>query len=522
MSKQKPKPVASGDQEKARPSDSSAELVAGEIVRLGKDEMNLVEYPFAVLWKGSEKDAIISSEWETRHPISGKMLKAKWCVLGHPQMGLPRASDELVYLVLMELTREAGMQRTVFFSRYDLLKRLGWRHDPPQYRMLDDAFKRLQSVKIQADNAYWSAKDKSFRNVGFSLIEVYDLQAEKPGRKSAQSELPVSYFTWNEVIFASFQEGYLKSLDLNFALALKGDLSLRLYRYLDKKSYDGRPDFEIELEALCARHLGMKPAPYPSKLKERLKPAHDELMARGFLSGFEYEPMKTRKGEKVRYLFAPRAKSLSPAEAPTSTATPGEPNVARPAGEQLSLGRIFESASPSPASRDLDDLDTLPVEEVDLLSRLLGLKISPEVARELLRATPPDVLRLQLDCLADRGPKDPAAVLVKALRQGWEAPAKYLERVGAQERAEIARTARESAQVAKAAQKAATALKTAFQEQKAAEMDALWEKLDVETQKSIDQEAVQRLGVLGTPGRAQAGLLAMRRALLRERADLKN
>lgn len=170
------------------------------------------------------------------------------------------------------------------------------------------------------------------------------------------------------------------------ALSLKGDIALRLYRYLDKQSYDGRGRIEIELETLCERHLGVRAARYPTTLKERLKGAHDELIEREFLQSVGYEPMKSKKAEKICYSFPSKTPALPEAESDNPSA---EPESEAP-----------PEAKPAP----------------DLLQRMLDLKISPDVARELLASTPSEALCLQLDCLRDRKAKDAAAVFVKAMR----------------------------------------------------------------------------------------------------------
>jgi hypothetical protein len=324
-----------------------------EIIRPGKDEMNLVEYPFAALRREDGDAAVIEIEWENRHPVSKKAVKASWRVAGDPKWGLPTSADERVYLVLMELSRESGFNSpTVTFSCYDLLKRLGWPDNQKHYDMLREAFERLKSVNIITRNAFWHHAHKSFVNTGFSLIEVYEILAERPGRKKTgareqralQGELSTSYFKWNEVMFSSMQAGFLRTLDLNVALSLRSSIGLRLYRYLDKKSFGGRSAFEVDLAVLCERHLGMKSNPYPSKYKERLKPAHDELLARGYLESVEYEPMKTRRGEKVRYAFAGRPDSeLGPGLDPDSLAD---------------LRDVLDSAPDDPED-DFEDLDDL-------------------------------------------------------------------------------------------------------------------------------------------------------------------
>ncbi len=446
---------------------NQTELVPYEIIRAGKDELNLIEHPFASMWDKEAPGAVIYHEWETRHPVTGKTVKASWRVAGDPDMGLPKPSDERVYLVLLELTRESRFQnQIVHFTRYDLIKRLGWSDKLQSYQMLNDAFKRLQSVKIQAENAFWEPRAKSFRNVGFSIIDNFDILNEKPGRKSKkslQTELPMSYFRWNDVMFSSFQAGYMRTLDLNLALSLKGDIALRLYRYLDKKSYDGRRHFEIELETLCERHLGMRAARYPSKHKERLKGAHDELIERGILLSVGYEPMKTKKAEKVCYVFPSKFSAL-----------PED-----------------ERDNPPVENKTQSPLKATP--ECDLLQRMLDLKITPDVANELHKTVPAEQLTLQLDCLSDRAPKDLAATFVKAAREGWAPPAKYFERQEAAERAKKARAVQEMAQAQKVAQTAVKREEQASQEQEAAALDEMWNTLDESVQSRLEQQVRERL-----------------------------
>lgn len=476
-------------------------MLRGE--RIGKDEMNLAEHPFASLWKSEGHSATIRHEWEARHPVTGRTLKAFWRVEGSPEMGLPTASDERVYLVLMELTREAGFenQRITFVQR-DLLQRLGWPTDAPHYQMLKDAFARLNGVTITTQNAFWNPRAKCFSTQGFSIIDSYEILNETSGPKPERAQPnrePRSWFKWSDAMFESFQNSNIRSLDLSLALSLKRPLSLRLFRYLDKKTNGERATFEISLRELCEQRLNMAVDGRPNtKLKAGLRPAHDELIACGFLQAVSYAAMKTKQGEKVCYVFPP-ADALPPAS-------------------QHSLWEAEDKDAPGQLTLDVVADEPVQSDKTSqILAQMLALKVSPDVAQSLLQSTSPEILRLQLDCLSDRSPKDAAAVFVKAAREGWEAPAKYLQRIEAQDRAQKRREAQESAQAAKAAQKAAEGVLKASQDQEAAELDALWQELDAETRKSIDAEAISRLGVLGQAGRAQAGLLAMRRSLLRER-----
>jgi hypothetical protein len=491
--------------------------------------MNLVEYPFASLWKNTEPGTEILHEWETEHPVTGRTLKAFWRVTGDPKLGLPTPSDEQVYLALMELTEETGLlSPSVHFTRHDLLRRLNWPVDQHYYNLLRDAFTRLGAVFITSQNAFWDAKARSFKTIGFNLIDNFEILEERRGRKRkdslealAQPSLPVSFFKWNDVLFESFQSGYIRAIDLDFALSLRSSIALRLYRYLDKKSYDGRREFEVELSVLCERHLGMKPCRYPSKFKERLLPAHDELLARRFLSGVRYEAMSTKKGEKVCYTFAERCDVGLPTPENSTPAAPFEDwqDEAEEAGEDSDVeagGRDVQPTLHAPGGQVQVLADD---EKHSLLVRMLELKVAPVVAHDLLQSVQASALREQLDCLEDRMPKDPAAVFVKATREGWEPPRAFINRRDAVLRARQVRQERDrAASQARSSQEARKQEESALEDAaalEASQLDALWESLDEAGQGRIQAQARERLGVLGMAGRAPSALEAMRRTLLR-------
>ncbi len=508
---------------------------AGEAIRLGKDEMNLIEHPFAILWQKEPGDSVIFHEWQQVHPETGKVLRASWTVTGDSKCGLPTASDERVYLVLMELSRtEKFGSRTVAFSRYDLIKRLGWSDNDRSYGMLEGAFRRLLGVNIFAKNAFWNPRDRCYMNTGFHVLDSFNIEAEPPGRKSVDGR-PVcaSNFTWSELLFESFEHGYIRSIDLDFALSLNGDIALRLYRYLDKKAWDGRRRFEIDVFNLCIGHLGMKPNIYPSKLKERLKPAHEELIERGFLRAVEYEKTRwgDRKSEKVLYTFA-RGDAL---EAPPveDEAVPVQGTLAFdvPDGE-FSVSVAAQSASvaapetePSPVKQEVEVLvepsveveaPALSPEQEELLARMEAIRVSVPIARELLLKWPASAIRCQLDCLDDRKPKNRAATFVKSVRELWALPDEYVKRIEAQEREQTRRMEQDQQDLESARLRALEREETARLEQEAVHLDAMWEKLDETTRHRIDSEISGKLGILGQMGRGETAKIAFRRTALRE------
>lgn len=326
--------------------------------RLGKDEMNLVEHPFALLRRG-DSDSLIYLEWDKVHPRTGKTIRAKWRVSGDPKLGLPGPVEERLYLILMELSREAGFPRKVMFSRYDVLKRLGLTRTAPNYAMLRDAFLRLKTVTIEAKNSFWLARVNDFAALKmFSLIDEVNFVDEVAGVRKGQIPLALSSFVWSDTMFLSLVAGNIRSLNIDFALSLDLPLAARLFRYLDKHRTGGAVDkrrYEIELHRLCEIHLGMAPAKYPSKLKERLLPALEELKRRGFLMGWAYEEMKSAPGEtKIVFEFSGIVPAIEKGEGEGKSHVPAQLVPAGIAPEaELSL---FPDASQTPGAQLMTNL----------------------------------------------------------------------------------------------------------------------------------------------------------------------
>ncbi len=507
-------------------------MATGEVVRLGKDEMNLIEHPFAMLWQREPGDSVIFHEWDQVHPVTGKILRATWTVTGAKEYGLPTASDERVYLVLMELSRESSFgARSVGFSRHEVVKRLGWSHNDRSYGMLEDAFNRLTGVTIYAKNAFWNPKRKTYSTGAFHMLEHFLIENESPGRIGEGGKARVSFFAWSEFVFESFQNGYIRSIDLDFALSLSGDIALRLYRYLDKKAWDGRRKFEIDIFNLCIGHLGMKPNIYPSKLKERLKPAHDELIERGFLKSVTFEKTRQteRKSEKVIYAFArgEGALPVSPETQPDDEATPvqgtlvfgapdDEPSGAFSSGVVLAMSGSTQTVEPQQEPEEEELAPALSLEQEELLARMEAIRVSAPIARELLEKWPASAIRHQLDCLEDRKPKSRAATFVKSVRELWALPEEYVKRIEAQEAAQMRRVEQDQQEAESARLRALERHETARLEQEAVQLDQMWEKLDETTRNRIDSEINGKLGILGQMGRGETAKIAFRRTALRE------
>lgn len=281
---------------------------------VGKDEMNLAEYPFALLTRRmSENQKTIEVEQQVRGE-NGEIIVQSWVVTGSDRYGLPLAVDEDIYIALMKILKDNGFQdRTIPFTRYQILKILGKEMSKREYDRIQQSLDRLVGTTITSKNAFWDNRRKCYVSKAFHIFDAYELYREQPGRKSAHSpELPMSYVVLSSFLFESIKAGYVKNLNIDFYLSLDTPLAKRLFRFLDKKAYNNRT-FEIGVMRL-AEKLPVHDA-YPSQVKRRLDEAHKELIRQGFLAEVRYD--RKRDGEeKVVYTFARPRQSPPEEEAP--------------------------------------------------------------------------------------------------------------------------------------------------------------------------------------------------------------
>lgn len=255
-----------------------------------RDELNFAEFPIASV-SDTVADNVKTLEFsdEVYDPSSGKTVERTLAITAADKFGLPTALDDEVLLGLIQLSCDQEFRdRKVYFSRYGLIKLLGWRDESKSYKRVEDSLNRWAGVTLQYKRAWWSKEEKCWVNETFHVIDqvtVYDRERIERRRKMAkdQPEKALSSFVWNETVFQSFKAGYIKSLDFDFFKSLDSAISKRMYRFLDKRFYHkGRWEFDLRVFA-CEKCGLSKNAPN-AELKRKLVPAVRELEERGFLT----------------------------------------------------------------------------------------------------------------------------------------------------------------------------------------------------------------------------------------------
>ena len=245
---------------------------------IGKDELNLADLPFAIVSRRQQ---------ESRSTI--KYLKnfpytQEWIVAGSSRYGLPTEFDERVFITLLAITKRQNFcSRQVFFKVSNVLglmqiDKIGGY----QYRSFTHSLERLTGVTITARGLFWDNSEERYIPLikGFHIIDEYQLK---------RTGVDDNYIVWSQILWRSFESGYMKDLNLAFFFSLKKPLSRRLYRLLDKRLQDNDKE-SFDLLDIGAR-MGMD-YNYPSEIARKIRLAAGELKFKGFLKNYRISKNK--------------------------------------------------------------------------------------------------------------------------------------------------------------------------------------------------------------------------------------
>src|SRR5918992_1516428 len=258
-------------------ADPQAALVTPIV--LGKDEMNLAEYPLSILTHRVPRDRKTYSFTQRITDREGTVVKQSWSVLYSDKEQKPQG-------------------RKIHFSLYKLCQVMHKALSKREYDRMRDSLNRLTSTTIVATNCFYDNLAKSWVSEAFHVFDRYKLYQERKGRAASPhlSFVEMSAFFHQSVAVAN----YIKDLNLGIYYSLALPVSKRLFRYLDKNRYK-----KSRYEETLMRMAGKLPLTYayPSQVKQKLARAHEELLRRGYLTRVTYDA--TREGEdKVIYEFA--------------------------------------------------------------------------------------------------------------------------------------------------------------------------------------------------------------------------
>jgi hypothetical protein len=376
-----------------------------EVARVGKDEMNLAEFPIAIL--------------TNRAPEGVKTLRyrdhrGQLTVTGSDALGLPTAIDADVIVALIELTKKRNnfTEQTVNFTRYELIRLIGWANVGTSYDRVEASLNRWAGVLLMYDGCWWDNRSKMYVSKTFHIIESIVIAEGKlkTTRGGERASLPSSSFTWSKDFIQSCKDNNLKDLDTSLYFSLTLPTSKQLFRFLDKRFYR-RPDLDFDLAEVAFERVGLSRgySGNAGKIKEKLGDAIGELETRGFLKPLARDEryFKTQAGWRIRLIDG----------RDTLPALVDPPPSAPPKAE----------ASPPPLVAELVKRGVKPGVAADLAGRHPAAYVAGKIEQfdwEMTRAKPP---------------KKPAGYLVKSIVDGYEADPDFVSKAERERQAEAKR-----------------------------------------------------------------------------------
>ena len=262
----------------------------------GRDELNIAEFPIAAVSRRISPETktlfFEDSIWDGN---LGEKVHRKLSISGSDLLGLPNAYDDEVILGLIQMTKRYNNfeSPTVHFSRYDLIKVLGWPNNGQSFRRIEEALDRWVGVTLYLKKA-WRDKDaQKWISDTFHILEHVRLvdridikQSRAQRSEDAQMEFCLSSFTWNRVIFNNLRSGNLKLIDLDLYRRLENSAAKRLFRFLDKRFWS-ESQLRFNLRDLACNKIGFSRSYDIGQLKRNLLPSIKELEDNGFLKAMD-------------------------------------------------------------------------------------------------------------------------------------------------------------------------------------------------------------------------------------------
>ncbi len=245
-------------------------------------ESNVEEWPVFQLGRSKNNSARVE---QTITGEDGSELQQKLEVSAPGKYRLPGRFDYDVYSAVLELLEiRGGMPEdgTLGFSLHELILIMGLQPSGRTYEEVRRSLRRLAATVLESDNAFWSKGQKRHISDTFNLWNIrFDSITDKNGSGSRHE------IEFGKLFRRSFEEHYLRGLDIEFYWRLDSPVAKRLYRLIDLKR-EGAASWNTDLFDLQKR-IPIGPYAYVSKIKEKLSAAHEELIARGFLADAGYE-----------------------------------------------------------------------------------------------------------------------------------------------------------------------------------------------------------------------------------------
>lgn len=440
-----------------------------------RSEVNFLVLPFFALW---DKDVRKRTETEFRTVIKrgDKKLEISWTVLAHPKFGYPGPFDKKVHKAIEQIVSELPrpIQNPIpLGSFYSLYKRMGINKlGGVQYKNIKGSLQRITFTGIISTGAFYNKQEEEWIEDNFHLYDRVVFKGKKlPGGEIADT----NYLYLNSWYLDNYNANYVKPLDWDYYKFLETPLAQRLYELLGVKFYGVIMRKNKELSYRYSTLCDLLPAArqkYKSFAQRILDPAHEKLIRTGFLADCKWgETSPNTKGDwLITYYVGKRAR-----------------DEFRKAKTYFKSPQLEFEALPEPEPEE--ELEPLTQEQEELVEKLSELNVSKVVADDLVRYFNLELIGKWTEAIHYTDAKDKAAYLVKAIREDWLLPERWL--TGKEQENKKAKMATLN-QLEEERKKE----EERKRKEEAEILDNIYNSLPADQKEEVDEEAVSRLSFL--------------------------
>ncbi len=277
-----------------------------------RSELNFLQFPFFSLsWKGLKERT--KTEYRFSAERNGKKAELLWRVTANVEYGYPTPFDRKVSrgvdaLISEFLESKDQLTNPIGFTIYHLAQLMGLSSGigGRLYRDIKESFRRIVATTVESNGSFFLKDEEIWLE---DIFHMYERVIFK-GRRKPNGGIAETNLLWlGEPYIRNINSRYIKPLDYRFLVSLKSDLAARLYEVLSRKFYGLPAELDclvVDYSDLC-QILPAKPQKYISAARQKLDPAHEELIGTRFLSKVKYEYSKGEKRFNVVYYLGKRA-----------------------------------------------------------------------------------------------------------------------------------------------------------------------------------------------------------------------
>jgi hypothetical protein len=378
-----------------------------------RSEVNFLTLPFFAL---SRHDKRPKTEYYATETRGDKELKVYWKVAAHQDYGYPGVFDRKVHKAIEYIISQMKppiKNPVPIGSLYRIAKLLGLRDSGQVYRDIKAGIQRIVATTVESKGTFYSKDRKQKIDTILHLYnKAYFVAEELPDGEVADT----NYVELDSWYLDNINKRYVKPLDYNYYRTLQSPVASRLYELLGVKFYGmgHHPYIRYRYSTLC-QVLPVTQYQRPSKAKEILKPAHEELISSKFLAKVEWQEIPNEKYDwYVCYWAGTRAKE---------EIKQFSKQAALPPPDDLELGQSIAPTTPQQADEYVDN---------EVVVSLRNFGISKKIAERLAKEHEHEYILEKLELVQwfreTKSPlvaKNPAGFARRAIEDDYPAPPQY-------------------------------------------------------------------------------------------------